>query len=203
MILQHQHLNAPRGARGVKFASVDSGLVGISTFGRTPMWSTGFAGCIGLVMCGAGSWGALVHLNQTIQDPGKDLELALDLSARFVCSKMNIDRVTDVLIFYGDAGHNQGQRNNLSEQEIRRLLRCERVIDLRRGDDEAPYGGDFMFVPADATVYTGGGLALSAAGFDEDDALPAPPRSPFPYRSDAEKQRLTPGLGHKGWFQVP
>ncbi|MBR0646904.1 hypothetical protein [Plastoroseomonas hellenica] len=206
MALQHIHLNAaltpkPRG----KFASVDSGMVGISTFGLTPFWSTGFSGCVGLVMCGTGSWGALVHLNQSIQSGNKDLALALDVSARFVCSKMNIDRVTDVLIFYGDPGSNLGQSQNLNAHEIKRLLRCERVIDLRRTNDHATYGSDFVYVPARKTVYTdANGLALVATGFDEDDELvPKPNNADFPYKSDGEKAKLTPGLGHKGWFQVP
>jgi hypothetical protein len=209
MILRHVHLNARLGQKpSGKFAMVDSGLVGISTSSVTPFWSTGFSGCIGLVMCGAGPGGALVHLNQAIQDSSRDLALALEVSARFVCSKMKVDCVTDVLIFYGDPEVNQGQNRSLTSHEIKRLLRCQRVIDLRRGaDGQATYGSDFVYVPATQTVYTAAnGLALELAGFDDNDALDGsekPIAYEFPYDSVEEKAKLTPGLGQKGWFQVP
>ncbi|MBR0665838.1 hypothetical protein GXW71_15885 [Roseomonas hellenica] len=211
MPLTHVHLNVPLGQkpRG-KFACVDSGLVGISTHGLTPFWSTGFSGCVGLVFCGTGQWGALVHLNQAIQNPTKDLALALDMSARFVCGKMNIDHVTEVLIFYGDQGVNYGQSQSLTEHEIKRLLRCQRVIDLRRTNENAPgaldtpFGSDFVYVPKTQTVYTAAaGNALQMTGLDdEDEVVPKPNRSDFPYK-EGQEAKLNPGLGHKGWFQVP
>lgn len=189
-----------------KFASVDSGLLAHSLSGETMLWSTGFSGCIGLVLCGTKPGGVLAHLNQAIQSSGKDLNLAVQRASEFAKEKIN-SSVTDVLIYYGDAESNRGQMSDLNKNKIKDLVGCERVIDLRRTGKDAPYGIDFVYDPKKQIVYTSSiesSTALEDVGLGEEDELsPKPGRTNFAYKDQAEKNKLTPGLGHKGWFEVP
>ena len=130
-----------------------SGKIGFSKYGGTAFWSGGFAGCVGVVMCGKGSWGVVAHLNQNIQYGGRCLETALTFLSEFINTKMK-SPVTDVLIYYGDYPGNLGRERTLSVQGIKNCMGCERVIDLRRTSDAENYGSDFVYDPSSHTVYT-------------------------------------------------
>jgi len=182
---------------------VDSGLIGISRTGRTPMWSTGFSGCIGVVMCGTGSWGALAHLNQKIQDSTKDLGLALSTLGSFIRGQTK-DTIRDVLLYYGDPGANHGQMQgtSLTAARVKDAMRCMTVIDLRREKEDFAYGSDFVYDPGLQIVYTApGGTTAQSTGLYDNDKVLVPLRTEFAY-AEGTKGKLD-GLGHKGWFTVP
>jgi hypothetical protein len=201
------------------FARVGSGLVAISKAGKTPLWSEGFNGCVGVVMCGAGPWGAMAHLNQRIQATGRSLALALSTLSEFVSGQMK-DNVREVLLFYGDPpgspeGDNLGkvQGSKLTEAKIKELMKCQKVIDLRRKDRTQPYGTDFVYDPSLQLVYTSdkkfetgdlvqAGRLMGLMDNDKDVTPPQNKRSNFPFR-DASTEELLGGLATKGWYFVP
>jgi hypothetical protein len=187
------------------FATVDSGLVVISKAGKTPLWSTGFSGCIGVVMCGNGPWGAMAHLNQNIQYGSQNLEVALSIVTDFV-NEQTKDKVREVLLYYGDPGCNLGQnvKLNLTEAKVKEVMKCQKLIDLRRKDKKDPWGSDFVYDPSLQAVYTvPGGKTAAATGLTEIlDKVLEPKKEKFPY-PDESKKLVDKGLGHGGWFFVP
>lgn len=197
MPLNHIHNNRVKlGALSGTFTEVDSGLIGISRTGKTKFWSTGFSGCVGVVMSGSGNWGVLAHLNQAIQFGERDLAFALSTLKEFVSKKVFAE-TTDVLIYYGDENTEQ----KLTESEIRELMGCERVIDLRKTGESYGFGCDFVYDPGEKAVYTvSSGTALEASKLWNSEPL-KPIKNAFTYEEGARK-KLEPGLGHKGWFFV-
>jgi hypothetical protein len=184
------------------FACVDSGMVGCSRDGAALLWSTGLSGCVGVVLCGLDTGGVVAHLNQSIQYGGRDLALALTTIVRFAREKAPWLKATDVLIYYGDPEVNRGHDHKLDGARIKELTACERVIDLRRDSEKTPWGEDFVYDPRKQVVYTvAPGLALSGVGLGEAEPL-KPGRQEFPFAGPEERAKLTPGLGHKGWFLV-
>jgi hypothetical protein len=188
------------------WVSVGSGWIGISKAGKTPMWSTGFSGCIGVAMCGGGPWGAMAHLNQRIQTSAMSLELALTTLAEFINAQTK-DKIREVLLYYGDPGHNLGslQGANLTEAKVKELMKCKTVIDLRRKDKAFPYGNDFVYDPGLQIVYTAPAATLAHTGMIEDSTAAKelrPAGTPFPYK-DAAAKNVLGGFGDSGWFFVP
>ena len=188
------------------FATVDSSMVGISKAGKTPFWSTGFSGCIGVVMCGNGPWGAMAHLNQNIQNKDQSLELALSILTNFI-NEQTKDKIREVLLYYGDPGVNLGKQQgaNLTEAKVKEVMKCQKVIDLRRKDDKTPYGSDFVYDPGLQIVYTApGGKTADETGLSAiTDKVLEPRRTPFPYPDANAKKLVDKGLGRSGWFVVP
>lgn len=195
------------------FAGVDSGLVVISKAGKTPLWSTGFAGCLGVAMSGTGPWGALAHLNQHIQNKGKDLELALSILAQFI-SDTTKDKIQEVFIYFGEPEDSYGrqQNTNITEVRIKELMKCKKVIDLRRKTEFWDYGSDFVYDPGLQLIYTDPGSTFTATGLAALHEQDKKKRlklqiSGFPYEkynvSKDELPKLQPGLGQKGWAFVP
>jgi hypothetical protein len=187
-----------------KFALVDSGLVGVSIAGKTPFWSTGFSGCIGLVLCGSSTGGALIHFNQMIQGKTKDLELALKLASEFVKGILG-KQITDALIYYGDPGENRGCDNSLDQAKVKKVLGCDRLIDLRRTTEDKTWGSDFVYDPQEQIVYTAPNYTIGNVGLDvELDIDTKEIRKVFQFYGVAEADRKKlDGFGHKGWFFVP
>jgi hypothetical protein len=211
MALTHQHVTFPDQPPNFaqrEWAAVDSQFVGVSTNGQYILWSTGFSGCIGVVMCTQTAGGLLAHLNQMIQNASRDLRLALETVAQLFANKFG-QNATDVLIYYGDPGENYGenQGHNLTEQTVKEVMGCTRLIDLRRrGDKEAtPWGSDFVYDPFAQIVYTvPAGQALDGVGLDLDNCREKGAKTPFPYPQDiALKNKLYPYCGGKGVFTVP
>jgi hypothetical protein len=187
------------------WVAVSTGQIGISKTGKTPIWSGSFQGCIGVVMCGTGPWGAMAHLHQQIQITSRNLELALSAAADFVRAQTK-GQISDVLLYYGDAPGNTGkhQGTNLTEARVKEVMKCQKVIDLRRKDDKTPYGADFVYDPGLQTVYTAtGAMAVGLTGLDDLDAKELHPvKTDFPYKDGAAKKVLE-GMGNDGCFFVP
>jgi hypothetical protein len=190
------------------FASVSSKEIIISKDGKTPLYCE-FSGCIGVVMCGNGKWGAVSHLHQSIQNKGLRLDLALSLVAEFVHKKVGED-IVDVLLYYGDPGENLGEKQgmNLAVGTVKTAMGCKNVIDLRRpkGGKDMPWGNEFVYDPGQKIVYT----------------TPAPPgpvlhilnqdkeiehgtlkfEKPFPFQ-DKKHEPLVKGMADKGYCILP
>jgi hypothetical protein len=201
------------------WASVDSGFIGVSAGGETPFWSTGFSGCIGVVMCGGpqSKWGALAHLNQSIQDASKDMKLALTLVADFVRSKVN-DEIVDVLLYYGDPWKNLGQSQIKKEADwliaakVKAVMKAKgKIIDLRRtepreqpeaiNDVPDPWGTDFVYDPGVQVVYTSPGHSMKAVAGLKDGKVLHPNFEAFPLFG-SQKTKLQPGIKDNRCFVV-
>ena len=207
--LKHVHAKTSEKFPKINDAWVDvnSGWVVISNAGKTPMWSNGFSGCVGVVMCGPGKWGALAHINQKIQFGGHDLELALATTADFI-RKQARDTISDVLIYYGDPEGNLGINQDLTVAKIKTVMQCQNVIDLRRRDDTTPYGADFVYDPNIQTVYTATKtrptVAEAMGMMDRADDCWNKKKNPFPYPKDLKDPlKKLDGLGTQGWCAVP
>jgi hypothetical protein len=188
--------------------SVDSGWVVLSTDGNTVMWSTGFSGCVGLVLCGPGpKGGMLAHINQTIQQGGMEYNVALQRVSEFYEEKRK-QRATDVLIYFGDPSMRLPSQTPVDT--IKQLMKCETVTDLRKQDKEELYGNEFIYDPSplSQTVYTiTPGLvkfgivgAMLSEDPDEDGIHLGKKSNAWPYQS-GEQLKLK-GLGGNGWCIV-
>jgi hypothetical protein len=208
--LSHKHLGSLSPIKG-RFAIATAQSVVISLEGKTPLWSGSFSGCIGVVMRGNRSWGAVAHLHQNIQDQNQNLALALSTLAAFIRGQTN-DQIREVLLYFGDAGANRGERQNqadpLTKDRVKELMGCGKVIDRRRTQaHSAPHGSEFVYDPGSHVVYTtsqgGAGAAMLDFLGDDDNDITPPQLTPFPYPDEATKNLVGKGLGGKGWFSVP
>lgn len=209
-LITHQHAETsaqlPK-LSGRKMAVVGSGWVVLSTQGETVLWSTGFAGCVGLVLCGPnGEGGMLAHINQTIQDRGMDYDLALQRVAEFYAKNRMDNKPTDVLIFFGDP--QLRNPNQTPVDTIKARMGCTTVTDLRRQDTPELYGNEFIYDPKAQIVYTikpgveKYGIVGAMLGEDPDE-FPLKAK-PWQYESTEEQAKLK-GLGgeKRGWEIVP
>jgi len=209
--LVHKHLPPDKFPKVAKsWTDADSGWVVISQNGGTIIYSGGFSGCIGVVMCSSRKWGAMAHMNQMQQNPSQSLEFALSTIADFI-RKQTTDKIVDVLLFYGDPGENLGERqgSNLTIAKVKEVMQCENVIDLRRKTSATPHGSDFIYDPSLQVVYTATtGTACDAAGLstldDKFEVDKSSKKKAFPYPKEPENAKtLLKFLGHKGWCILP
>jgi hypothetical protein len=202
---------------GKNFASAPAQSVVISEGGQTLLLSGSFSGCIGVIMRGTRPWGAVAHLHQNIQRANQSLALALSTLADFIRNQTS-DEITEVLLYYGDAGDNQGEKQNpndpLTVDRVKELMGCGSVIDRRRTEKfKDPHGDEFIYDPGSQTVYTtstGGGhnglLKMLDFTEDADENIIhdiTKPFTPYLYPDDATKNQVIGGLGGKGWYTVP